>query len=382
MLDQRGSGYSEPQLQCPETWDVDAGDNLTPEARKAEMDAALARARRAWRRDGANPGAYTTTANADDVADLVRSLGYEQATLYGGSYGTKLALVLMRRHPELVRAAVLDGVSPVEINTDLALNTKLATAYDLVFDLCEQDADCAASYPDLRARFFSLVDRLNQEPAPYTVRVDGEKREQTLSGDDLLVMMFILLFLGPDAIGMIPMRIAQMEAGNFAVASSLDQLVRTLEQSISDGMMNSINCAEETLLNTPADLDASIAEFPEYAGVMRESFLLTGADAIDRCLAWGALPAEPGFSTAVTSTIPTLLLAGQLDVQTPIAWARQAAESLPNGRLIELPWLGHVSSAQHICPAGIVAQFVEDPAAELDTSCIEKLKPPRFLKTR
>jgi pimeloyl-ACP methyl ester carboxylesterase len=209
--------------------------------------------------------------------------------------------------------------------------------------------------------------------------VDGEKRAQSLSGDDLLVMMFVLLFLGPDATGMIPMRIAQMEEGNFAVASSLDQLMRTLEQSISDGMMNSINCAEETLLNTPEELDAKIVEYPEYAGVMRESFLLTGADAIARCRAWGAQPAEPAFSTAVTSTIPTLLLAGQLDVQTPTAWARQAARSLPNGRLVELPWLGHVASAQHICPAGIVVQFVEDPAANLDTTCIEKLRAPRFL---
>jgi pimeloyl-ACP methyl ester carboxylesterase len=378
VLDQRGSGHSLPQLQCPETWDVDAEDNLTPEARKAEMDAALAVCKARLEQAGANPAAYTTTANADDVADLVRSLGYDQATLYGGSYGTKLALALMRRHPELVRAAVLDGVSPLEINTDLALNAKLAAAYDLLFGLCEQDEGCAAAYPELRARFFALADKLNAEPAPYTIRVDGEKREQYLSGDDLLAMMFVLLFLGPDAIGMIPMRIAQMEAGNFAVASSLDQLMRTLERSISDGMMNSINCAEETLLNTPEALEAAVVEFPEYAGVMRESFLLTGADAIARCRAWGAEPAEPGFSAAVTSTIPTLLLAGQLDVQTPVAWARQAAASLPNGRLIELPWLGHVAAAQHICPAGIVVRFIEDPAAELDTSCIEKLRPPRF----
>ena len=59
---------------------------------------------------------YTTPALADDVADLASAMQLAKINLYGMSYGTRWALEIMRRHPDLVRSAVLDGVYPPQVN--------------------------------------------------------------------------------------------------------------------------------------------------------------------------------------------------------------------------------------------------------------------------
>ena len=64
---------------------------------------------------GANPAAYTSGAMSEDAKDILQVLGYPQADLYGISYGTRVAQVLMRDHPEMVRSAILNSVVPVEI---------------------------------------------------------------------------------------------------------------------------------------------------------------------------------------------------------------------------------------------------------------------------
>src|SRR5437763_1265060 len=53
---------------------------------------------------------YTTTPAVDDVDDVRAALGYDRINVNGGSYGTLAALHYMRRHPEHVRTAVLEGL--------------------------------------------------------------------------------------------------------------------------------------------------------------------------------------------------------------------------------------------------------------------------------
>jgi len=50
---------------------------------------------------GIELNSYTTVASSQDLKDIVSALGYKQVDLYGASYGTRLALVTMRDHPEM-----------------------------------------------------------------------------------------------------------------------------------------------------------------------------------------------------------------------------------------------------------------------------------------
>jgi pimeloyl-ACP methyl ester carboxylesterase len=59
--------------------------------------------------EGADLRRYTTPLAVDDTGRGPAALGYEKINLYGGSYGTRVALVYLRRHPERIRSVVLDG---------------------------------------------------------------------------------------------------------------------------------------------------------------------------------------------------------------------------------------------------------------------------------
>ena len=62
---------------------------------------------------------YSTPLAMDDLAELCSVLGYQTVNLFGGSYGTRAALIFMRRHPATVRSAILMGVAPLMFRNPL-----------------------------------------------------------------------------------------------------------------------------------------------------------------------------------------------------------------------------------------------------------------------
>ncbi len=69
LIDQRGSGYSQPFLGI--------ANNTTYASAQARFTNA-----------GVDLSAYNTTENAADIADLRAALGYNQVIIFGNSYGT------------------------------------------------------------------------------------------------------------------------------------------------------------------------------------------------------------------------------------------------------------------------------------------------------
>jgi pimeloyl-ACP methyl ester carboxylesterase len=61
---------------------------------------------------GIDLNAFNSVENAADVADLRTATGIDSWHVYGVSYGTDLALQLMRDHPEGISSVVLDSVAP------------------------------------------------------------------------------------------------------------------------------------------------------------------------------------------------------------------------------------------------------------------------------
>lgn len=83
-----------------------------------------------FRQAGHDPGRITTLDIAADVADLRRAFGYGAWNLWGISFGSRVALTVMRDHPQGVRTAILEGVWPPEANFyDYARNTGEAFGY-------------------------------------------------------------------------------------------------------------------------------------------------------------------------------------------------------------------------------------------------------------
>src|SRR6185436_5313792 len=101
----------------------------------------------------------------DDLDDVRVHLGYDAINVYGGSYGTRAALVYLRQHGEHTRAVVLDGVAPTNMKLPLYFARDAQRSLDRLVADCEGDAGCRAAHPHLGNRTRALLQRLDATPA-------------------------------------------------------------------------------------------------------------------------------------------------------------------------------------------------------------------------
>ena len=154
LVDQRGTGKSNP-LNCRSS-----GESLR-ELTESD-DASLERLKQCLATLPGDPRLYTTTIAMDDQDDVRAFLGYDKVNLYGGSYGTRAALVYLRRHPEHVRSMVLDGVAPTDMSLPVFAARDAQRSLDKLLADCERDAACRAAYPGLGERVRALFARLER----------------------------------------------------------------------------------------------------------------------------------------------------------------------------------------------------------------------------
>ena len=223
LFDQRGVGYSEPALECPAfaqlyldlfDFEVD-GQQLDAQARLDAKIEAL------WSCAGSLAGiadlsAYNSTESADDVEDLRRALGYEQVNLWGASYGARLALEVLRRHPDGVRSVILEATYPPEADLFLETPADYARSLELLAAECTVDDGCNDAYPDLQARLFATVERLNLDPVAVEVvhPFRAEEYPLAIDGDTLLELIF-RAFYDSNMRPVLPMAIVAAEEDNF-----------------------------------------------------------------------------------------------------------------------------------------------------------------------
>src|SRR5690606_34558126 len=143
-----GTGFSTPSLFCSEDIQADAEQHLV----------GLAACRDGWEAKGVDLAQYNTRRNAEDL-DLARqALVYDTWNVYGISYGSRLGLTLARDYPDHVRALVIDGVLPLQV--DLLANgvASVAASLQLLRESCAAQADCDAAYGDIEAKLLDTVE--------------------------------------------------------------------------------------------------------------------------------------------------------------------------------------------------------------------------------
>lgn len=162
MFDQRAAGLSASSVQCYDAIVENAATIAVQAAQKNIRSIELgedgkprlvqlyADCVEEIRSSGRDLSAYNTVQNAQDVPTVLRALGYDTWNIYGISYGTKLALEVMRTAPEGTRSVVLDGVAPPWIQTYDTLGVPLHESVLRLIADCEAEKACATAYPDLR----------------------------------------------------------------------------------------------------------------------------------------------------------------------------------------------------------------------------------------
>ena len=400
ILDQRGNGFSLPSLNC---WEYEDETYLEDEDSYAADQACYDRL---WE-EGNNLNAYNSIHNAADVADLITAMGYQQANLYGISYGTRLALSTLRDYPELVRTAVIDSVFPPEVDVAYTAISTSWEAIDQLLITCEQDATCNEAYPTLRDDLYYLVEEWNAEPIEFTYIDDyDEEVPMTLSGDDVLDTLFQALYDG-SVIPMLPLGIDYLvyaeteddlvngydliqgyytpevwdgtdddEDYPYDPIAEADFLIEFQDEygdiGDSEGMFNSVHCGEEYPY---ADYDGALDEIESYVDApdfLYDWLYNAAASDLDWCSIWAVEPADAVESMPVQSDLPILLVSGRLDPVTPPSFAESAQETLTNSQHLVIENGGHGASGSVGCAATLITAFMNDPMAKLDTACISE----------
>jgi pimeloyl-ACP methyl ester carboxylesterase len=377
VLDQRGTGFSRPTLDCPEV------DKLDLDVTTFARSAAIQQCRDRILGEGVDLSRYTTRESASDVEDLRVALGYPAWNLYGVSYGTRLALAVMRDHASGVRSAILDSVYPPQIDAYGAQARNAQRAFTLLFQTCAQQPACAARAPHLEQTFFDGVTTFDRPGTHVKVPRPGlaDPTDVELNGDMLIEYLFEKLY-DSEAIPGLPASLEDIQAGD------VDDLIKFLSQAsvfrrpvppstvglwdagsgtISEGMQLSVQCAEEVPYSAGDPVDVVDA----HTRRLVQSF--SSRALRNACEIWNVPRSEPYVREPVSSEIPTLLLAGEFDPITPPEWADAADATLARGQVLTFPAVGHGVVGTTMCADGIVAGFLLEPTARADTRCIASL---------
>lgn len=374
LVDLRGAGKSEPSLNCTE---IDKAVDL-------DILAALKACYQRLKEKDIDLGMFTSAHSAADLNDLRQALGYESWNVLGISYGTRVALTLLRDYPQGVRSVVLDSVYPLEVNIFEEQAVNGAQAIQNFFDGCHQDAQCQYGYPDLEQVFGDLIASLDNNPKQVAVADprSGEAVVVSLTGERMVELILQALNT-PETLARIPYVIYETQYGNdHAIAGlmfpgssrqaeSLTELTQEAGRAFSEAAYYSALCAEEIGFNRRAAAETAVRQsnlpLAEYLNGTVEGMF-------ERCQIWN-LPTAVEFETqAVSSPIPALILAGEYDPLSPPRWAEQAAQGLPDSRVLVFPGTGHTVLNLGECPQNIVAEFVTNPVAPLDTSCVNDIQ--------
>ncbi len=84
---------------------------------------------------GVRRGFYNTAETAHDVENLRVALGVDKLTLFGASYGTKVAGEYARRYPDRTAAMVLDSPVPID-GLDVLGQLRLLSAPRVLQEVC------------------------------------------------------------------------------------------------------------------------------------------------------------------------------------------------------------------------------------------------------
>jgi pimeloyl-ACP methyl ester carboxylesterase len=375
LVDQRGTGRSEPKL-CPE---IDGAllDAAIAVATDPNADA-LAKRRAVYAACRAEATAHDfdlkdfgTSVTVADFEWVRRALGIERWNVYGESYGTTVAMTLLALHPDTVRSAVLDSIYPPDPRPMNSAN--VADALDAFFRYCASDQACAAAYPDLATTYRETVSGLARVPLIVTVPPETHV---------------------PDNRGSLTSTLFEALVGNLIYYPSnypsLPHLIATVHDRGTEGLgkvLASTYAAMAAETNRSTYIAVECRDRPHYRDP-----LPSGASVLDRvqlyglCDDWSDIGPAP--LVPVGTAVPTLVLAGEFDpVTRPSQSQHVAAQIGPNARWVKFPRMGHnigtprASDGRAFSPCGakIAAEFINNPAQPLDTSCANRAAPIRFL---
>jgi pimeloyl-ACP methyl ester carboxylesterase len=326
LLDQRGLGESSPKVDCPAAQPLPADLFERPERLQAAFEMVY-RACAAAHAPAAVPADFTIDRVADDVEAVRRAIGVAQLDLLAFSFGSRLALEVLRRHPGRIRRVVLQGVLGLDTVRMPEMEERTFRRFSLI---AEAQAAAKGLAPSLDQALRAVQARADRAPLRLTVKaVDGRAVEVAI-GRTMLDALLVGRLGDPN----LPAVLTAAAGGDDSLLAFYAQsLYQDLEQGAGSLMARAMVCSAAS---APVKRRAASAAGPRT--LLGEAFdNRMQSDAF--CRGLGVPP--PAAAAAVDSRAPVLLISGTLDPRTPPERAEVTAKALTASEHLVIEHGGH-----------------------------------------
>lgn len=366
LLDQRGSGRSDPGLFCPPPAAPPPLDLFADAARLERfMLERITACREELTAKGVDLAAYTTRESADDLEDLRRGLGVERLSLLGFSYGTHLGLAAIRRHGASLERVALVGVEGPDHTRKLP--SSLDTQVRKLSLLAAQDPAVNRQVPDMYALLRKVLDRLAAQPMAVPVELADGTVEIPVGAHGLQMILNWDLGDGND-FPLFPALLATIDQGD---PSLLAWFVRKRASRLRGGVPGLYFAMDGASGASPERWARIAREAPAAVlGNVANGLFPRGAEAL------GIEPLPESFRGPILSEVETLFVTGTLDSNAPPYQAEEVRWGFTRSHHIVVDNAGHEDMLVHPEVRALLADFF---AGEDVSDRRVQLPAPRFL---
>ncbi|HKG59774.1 MAG TPA: alpha/beta hydrolase [Pyrinomonadaceae bacterium] len=364
FVDQRGTGGSHP-LDCKF---YDASDLQTYLGHFFPLDDV--RKCREQLETNSDLKLYITTIAADDMDEVREALGYERLNLFGGSYGTRAALTYLKRHPQHVRAALLQGVSPTYHFMPSDFPQQTERALQGVLSECLADKACSEAFPNIKEETKSVLAQLIKGPVEIEIqKPKSNDRVKVKLSRNLAAEAIRYMLYSPVPASRVPLVLHLASQGNYVpLAQTAIRYRMNLVAGGANGMYLSVTCAEDLPWIKAGEGERMAAN--TFLGDYR---LRQQREA---CTLWPRAEIERDYAQPVKSDVPVLILTGEWDPVTPPSNAERAAKTLTNSLNIVVPSGAHgLDGLEGMdCIDNLIVEFIESGSSKgLNTECVKMI---------
>src|SRR5262245_46917376 len=239
-FDQRGTGYSKPNLGCYEQLSLPLDVAPSREmALKALRDNSKACASYWHDIQRVDLTGYNSNESADDLEDLRKALGAPKITLWGISYGTHLAFATLRRHPESISRAILAGIEGPDHTYKLPSN--IQKHLEDLAAVIKADPQIGKDIPDFLGLMKSVFDRLDAQPETVEITDPRTKQKVRVTVNKFVLQYIVGNNIGTTVTASFPALFYRASKGDFSNPAQV--WLNISRQEIGSAMSYMMDCA-------------------------------------------------------------------------------------------------------------------------------------------
>lgn len=267
------------------------------------------------------------------------------------------------------RALVRVALEAADAMSDM--EEAVVTAIERLKKDLSEDREATSIAEAFEARSNAAASSISDQDALAALLRDYALLQTQKPGRAPLVQWVSTHFSGADMDALIDLVAAMSDADIARTFEIADGQATKYETVLGSVVNNHIYaCQEDVPYNTVEGFHARVTELAEQYAFLE--LFRDNTSFFENCEAFPKHPRD-GFQTPVKSDLPVLALNGVLDIQTSWEWGAVAVDTLTNGQNLVFPEAGHGSIAYQPCANDISVAFINDPASQLDTSCIDRI---------